>query len=324
MVVKSEIVRAREKTYSRMFHYDNDEKSQILLRRKAKQEVETLLSSIKLLSDQVEGSVFFSKIVSSQSEKLFSGAELVIYKALREQLSKHLLVIKNLQEGLFPSYLFYDFSSKQLENSTYNISDQVSLSKEQYKYLSSVIERNNVVIDALIPGLKIQLKDMGPTTLSNGEEGVRAEFISKRGKTILPLRTESAGTLKLFAITTSLISAFHNPSAIVVIDELDAGVFEYLLGEIIEIFRKYSKGQLIFTSHNLRVLEKLSPQNIWFTTVNEERRYIKLSGIQKNNNMRSVYLRAILVGGQSEFLYKETNPTKIVRSFIEAGFRDGA
>lgn len=324
MVVKSEIVHAKENVYSRMFKYDNDEESPILLRRKAKHEVEALLSSIKLLSDQVEGSLFFSKIVSSQSEKLFSGAELVIYRALREQLSKNLLVIKNLQEGIFPSYLFYDFSSKPLENSTYNISDPLSLSKEQYKYLSTVIERNNVVINAIIPGLKVQLKDMGPTTLTNGEEGVRAEFLSIKERTTLPLRAESAGTLKLFAITTSLIAAFHNPSAIVIVDELDAGVFEYLLGEIIEIFQRHSKGQLIFTSHNLRVLEKLSPQNIWFTTVNEDRRYIKLSGLQKNNNMRSVYLRAILVGGQSEFLYEETNPTRIVRSFIEAGLNDGA
>lgn len=209
-----------------------------------------------------------------------------------------------------------------MENSTYDINRPVSLSKEHYKNLANVIERNNVVLSAIIPGLKVQLKNMGTTTLINGEEGVRAEFISIKEGKILPLKVESAGNLKLFAVTTSLISAFHNPSTIVVIDNFDEGVFEYLLGELIEIFQNHSKGQLIFTSHNLRVLEKLSPQNVWFTTVNENKRYIKLSGIQKNNDMRIVYLRAILVGGQSEFLYEETNPINIVRSFIEAGLQD--
>ncbi|WP_338709095.1 ATP-binding protein [Paenibacillus amylolyticus] len=323
MVVKMESVSTKEKSYRKMFHYENDERKPIELRRKPKQEFEILLNGIKLLSDQVEGSLFFGKMVRSQADKLFDGPELVIYRALRDQLSKNLLVIKNLQEGVFPSYLFNDLSSQSMENSTYDINDPVSLSKEHYKYLADVIERNNVVVSAIIPGLKVQLKNMGATTLTNGEEGVRAEFISIKGNKILPLKVESAGTLKLFAVTTSLISAFHNPSAIVVVDEFDAGVFEYLLGELIEIFQNHSKGQLIFTSHNLRVLEKLSPQNVWFTTVNENRRYIKLSGIQKNNNMRNVYLRAILVGGQSEFLYEETNPINIVRSFIEAGLQDG-
>lgn len=323
MVVKSEKIRAKEARYGKMFLYINEEDSPIELRQKPKQEVENLLMGIKLLAEQVEGSLFFSKIISSQSQKLFNGIDLVVYKALKEQFSKNILVIKNLQEGVFPTYLFYNFNTKLPESSTYDIKDPVSLSKEQYNYLSNLVERNNVVLSAIIPGLHVYLKNMGATTLSNGVEGVRAEFISKRGDRSLPLSAESAGTLKLFAITTSLISVFHNPSACVIIDELDAGVFEYLLGELIEIFQEHSKGQLIFTSHNLRVLEKLSPQNIWFTTTNEKRRYIKFKNLQKNNNMRNVYLRTLLVGGQTEFLYEETNPIKIVRSFIEAGITDG-
>lgn len=322
MVVRSEKVRAKEVRYGKMFHYINDEKMPIELRQKPRQDVENLLNGIKLLAEQVEGSLFFSKIISSQSEKLFSGFDLLVYKALKEQFAKNLLVIKNLQEGVFPSYLFYNLNTKQMEGSTYLIKEPVSLSKEHYNYLSSLIERNNIVLRAIIPGLCVYLKDMGTTTLSNGVEGVRAEFISQRGDITLPLSAESAGTLKLFAITTSLISVFHNPSACVIIDELDAGVFEYLLGEIIEIFQKHSKGQLIFTSHNLRILEKLSPQNIWFTTTNENKRYIRFKNLQKNNNMRNVYLRTLLVGGQSEYLYEETNPMRIVRSFIEAGITD--
>jgi AAA15 family ATPase/GTPase len=323
MVVKSEKVKTKGKSYGKMFLYTRDESSPIELRQKPKQDIEIVLNGIKLLSQEVKGSLFFSKIVSGQAKKLFSGVDLLVYMALKEQFAQNLLVIKNLQEGIFPSYLFNDFTSKPIENSTYNVKDALNLSKEQYKYLSNVIDRNNVVISAIIPDLTVQLKNMGATTLPNGEEGVRAEFLSEKGDKTLPLGAESAGTLKLFAITTSLISAYHNSAACVIIDELDAGVFEYLLGEIVEIFQEHSKGQLIFTSHNLRVLEKLLPQNIWFTTTNEENRYIKFKKLQKNNNLRNVYLRTVLVGGQSEFLYEETNPIKIIRSFIEAGIEDG-
>ena len=39
------------------------------------------------------------------------------------------------------------------------------------------------------------------------------------------------------------------------IDELDSGIYEYLLGECLEVMQDKAKGQLIFTSHNLRPLE---------------------------------------------------------------------
>ena len=322
MVVKSEQVKSKGKTYGKMFVYHRDQERPIELRRMPGKETAMILGSVKLLSQEIRGSLFFSKIVHSQSKKIFSGIDLLVYRVIKEQFSKKLVVIKKLQDGVFPSYVFQDFGSGTSENSTYNVTDALSLSNEQYKYLSRMIERNNVVIGVIIPGLKVQLKNMGITTLSSGEIGVRAEFVSLKGDVALPLSAESAGTLKLFSVTTALIATFHDSSACVVIDELDAGVFEYLLGELMEILQKHIGGQLFFTSHNLRVLEKLLPQNIWFTTTNENNRYIQFKKLQKKNNLRDVYLRTVLVGGQSEFLYEETNPTKIIRSFIEAGIED--
>ena len=49
------------------------------------------------------------------------------------------------------------------------------------------------------------------------------------------------------------------------IDELDAGIFEYMLGELLDIFNQSAKGQLIFTSHNLRALEMLDKDSIMFS-----------------------------------------------------------
>ena len=79
------------------------------------------------------------------------------------------------------------------------------------------------------------------------------------------------------------------------------------------------KGQLIFTSHNLRILEKLDAKNIVCSTVNPDNRYIRLIGIEKNNNKRDFYIRAITVGGQKEELYDEDDLIAMGYAFRKAG-----
>ena len=71
-----------------------------------------------------------------------------------------------------------------------------------------------------------------------------------------------------------LIVVYNQPSITVAIDELDAGIFEYLLGELLRIISEKGKGQLIFASHNLRPLETIDRGFVAFTTVNPENRYI--------------------------------------------------
>ena len=91
------------------------------------------------------------------------------------------------------------------------------------------------------------------------------------------------------------------------IDELDSGIYEYLLGECLEVMQDKAKGQLIFTSHNLRPLEILENDSLLYTTVNPENCYIKSSYIKNTQNTRLSYLRTIKLGGQKEKLYNETN-----------------
>ena len=75
----------------------------------------------------------------------------------------------------------------------------------------------------------------------------------------------------------------------------------------------------IFTSHNLRALEKLSYKSIIVTTANTNNRYIQLTGIKSNNNVRDYYYTNILLGGQCEPIYEETKNFKIKRAFRKAG-----
>lgn len=57
---------------------------------------------------------------------------------------------------------------------------------------------------------------------------------------------ESEGIIKIISILNVLIQAFGNPSICLVIDELDAGVFEYMLGELLDIFNKSCKRTIDF------------------------------------------------------------------------------
>ena len=116
-----------------------------------------------------------------------------------------------------------------------------------------------------------------------------------------------------------MIQTFGNASICLAIDELDAGIFEYMLGELLDIFSKSAKGQLIFTSHNLRALEMLDKDSIMFSTVNPDKRYIRMKNVKTSNNLRDMYLRGITLGGQEEVIYEETDSLRIARAFRKAG-----
>ena len=135
----------------------------------------------------------------------------------------------------------------------------------------------------------------------------------------IPIRMESEGIVKIISILSALIQAYNQPSVCLVIDELDAGIFEYMLGELLDIFNTDGKGQLIFTSHNLRALEMLDKENIVFSTVNPNNRYIRMKNVRESNNLRKQYIKALTLGGQDEVIYDETNSLKIARAFRKAG-----
>ena len=123
---------------------------------------------------------------------------------------------------------------------------------------------------------------------------------------------------------------FHSPapdcgsSITVAIDELDSGIFEYLLGEILRIISEKGKGQLLFTSHNLRPLETIDRGFIAFTTTNPENRYIRFNHVKSNHNLRDFYFRDIVLGEQNEVVYEATSNYEIAMAFREAGENCGA
>lgn len=115
------------------------------------------------------------------------------------------------------------------------------------------------------------------------------------------------------------VAAFNEKSVTVAIDEFDAGIFEYLLGEMLQMMEESGRGQFIFTSHNLRPLEVLSKKYVCFTTTNPDNRYYRMKNIGRNNNLRDVYFREIVMQEQDEQLYDSGKRFRIVSSLRRAG-----
>lgn len=200
------------------------------------------------------------------------------------------------------------------------------ISKDHFEMARKILQEMNVILDAMIPGLSIGIYDFGEQLLERGETGHRVELISKRGEITIPLKYESEGIIKIISVLNALMCVYNNASMCLIIDELDAGVYEYLLGELLSVFEKGAKGQLIFTSHNLRALEMIHKSSIVFSTTNPSNRYIRLQNIKSNHNLRDMYLRSIVLGGQKEAIYEETDSVEIGRAFRRAGkaVRDGS
>ncbi len=192
-----------------------------------------------------------------------------------------------------------------------------------YDIIQKAISNMNSVLEQIIPGLNIKLEKLGVTLLPDKSEGCSVELVSIRDGKNIPLRYESEGIKKIISILQLLIAMYNNECMTVAIDELDAGVFEYLLGELLKIISESGKGQLIFTSHNLRPLETIDKKYIYFTTTNPINRYIQLESVQTNHNLRNFYYRDIVLGYQKEELYDRTNNYEIALSFKEAGDYSG-
>ena len=182
-----------------------------------------------------------------------------------------------------------------------------------------IVSSLNIVLREIVPGLVIEIRELGKITLDDGGDGQRIQLLSRRGDVVLPFDCESEGIKKIVSVLQILILMYNEPSVTVAIDELDSGVFEYLLGELLGIVADGGRGQLIFTSHNLRPLETLDKQLIVFTSTDPNNRYVRMRGVKETNNLRSLYFGNIVLGGSETELYKYTSEGEIAYAMRQAG-----
>lgn len=317
--------------------YQRNDRDNIFLPRKRLEEVAEAASENKTdlivarkMAERSNCSYIFGEnsreIFCRNYENNFKHCAVVIQSLFRFAL-KDLFVIRNTHSGMISANVMLPMAFKIEENEVGMKGDfaipltrPVVLNEEKKHLLDLIVEQINMVLFSIIPGMKIDVYNYGMQLTDSGETGYRVELVSVReNMPPIPIRMESEGIIKIISILNALIQAFGDSSACLAIDELDAGIFEYMLGELLDIFNKSAKGQLIFTSHNLRALEMLEKDSIMFSTANPERRYIRMKNVKATNNLRDTYLRGITLGGQDEAIYEETDSLKIARAFRKAG-----
>ena len=251
-----------------------------------------------------------------------------MFAAMRHFGAVGLFVINNRGTGLISlgAGLPFNFrTATALGQFALPLDQPVILQAETYTVVRQVIETINIVLHQIIPGMEISLAPLGKEFTEKGELGVRAQLvrtarIGENGETLqLPLKYESEGIKKIISILHLFICTYNRPDITLAIDELDSGIYEYLLGELLQIMERSGLGQLIFTSHNLRPLEMLNSSSIIFTTTNPENRYVRASTIRPGNNLRQHYFRDITLGSNGEELYQETNSIEIAHAMRKAG-----
>ena len=295
---------------------------------------------LELTGDMDETDVIVSKrVIRSGSRSFIFSREMINlfrqkckntqYLFLIESLllfgNRELFVINTENAGLISlnalpiSFKYKEERSEAVGNLMVTLNAPATIPLDAHHLVLKLIENMNIVLDRIIPGLTIGVMNLGDIVSQEGKPGKIIQLMSLRNGKEIPFQYESEGIKKIVSILQLLIVVYNNSSITVAVDELDAGIFEYLLGEILQIISEKGKGQLVFTSHNLRPLETIDKGFIAFTTTNTKRRYLRMTNVKGNNNLRDFYYRDIVLGGQSEQLYETTNNYEIALAFKEAG-----
>ncbi|PAU68615.1 DNA repair ATPase [Bifidobacterium italicum] len=203
----------------------------------------------------------------------------------------------------------------------FSMGDVNNLNDSELAELNRSLGDFNQIMPYLVHDMTLKVRNMGTTILPDGSTANEVVLMSVRDGVEVPLMHESEGVTRIVGMLAYLIRAYNDPDVLVTIDELDGGVFEYLLGEMLHEFSRNAQGQLIFTAHNLRPMERMDfPQKtIVLSTLDPNHRFIPYMTVGRTNNPRRQYIQALQSGGKVADLYKCTSPQMLGVGFTLAG-----
>ncbi len=290
-----------------------------------KQNLTDLLVTKRYVQTTSRAFIFSREMVTIFKENCSDARYLTVLENLVRFGNRELFVINTENSGLISmnalplAFKYKGKNSEAVGNLMLPLDMPTFIPEQALEIVRKVVANMNVVLEQLVPGLTIGISELGMAISKDGKPGRNIQLMSLRDGKTIPFQYESEGIKKIVSILQLLIVVYNSPSITVAVDELDAGIFEYLLGEILSIISEKGKGQLIFTSHNLRPLETLDKGFIAFTTTNPYNRYFRMTNVKGNNNLRDFYYRDIVLGEQNEPLYQSTDNFEIALAFREAG-----
>lgn len=110
----------------------------------------------------------------------------------------------------------------------------------------------------------------------------------------ISFRNESTGTRKLLELFPFFFSAMNGET--IFVDEMDSGIHDLLMLEVVEALSASLKGQFIATTHNTTLMKNISPDNVYFinSDATGSKEIIPATDygvrIQKTNNLQHKYL----------------------------------
>ena len=114
----------------------------------------------------------------------------------------------------------------------------------------------------------------------------------------ISFENESSGTQQILNIIRILLGVFCGVT--VVYDEIDNGIHDLILNNIIASLSDYITGQLIITTHNTMLMETINPNNSYVISVdyngNKEIKCLSNFSIQSTNNIRNLYIKGVFGG----------------------------
>jgi len=274
-----------------------------------------------IFSQQVLVTIYEASVERNPSEDALMSWPAMIIMLLRVYAGYKLFVIDE-RAGQFNFYMFDKNETIETPHGIPILQDNGGgVVKASIENIENLLPSLNTVLSSIVPSLTLKHK-YEKISLDESNELYRLEFFSHReGIGIIPFRNESLGIKKIVSFIVLLIEAYNNPGFTLAIDEMDSGIFEYLLGEILSIMGSSGKGQLLFTSHNLCPLEKIDSSFVWFSTNNPQKRYAQLT-TKATNNLRDMYLRAIHLGADNNQFYNGDSKHAIAHAFRKMGRRE--
>ena len=176
------------------------------------------------------------------------------------------------------------------------ISGRIAASKE------SDLDRLEEIISEFFSRLYSDVKG-AYYTRESVSEGIRYElFFKKQISGIvrdIPARMESAGTKKMMAALTPILRAVN--VRIEFVDEMDSGVHDLLITNVMEQTIPAIKGQLVATTHSTCLMDSLSPDSVYVIGVDRKgfkkiRCVSSIERIRSTNSIRHKYYEGNFLG----------------------------
>lgn len=177
-------------------------------------------------------------------------------------------------------------------------------------YREEYVNRINNLASRFIPDFQFMI--------ANDREENKCKLFSIHNGKENPISSESYGICKLYKLC-SYMSRMIDYDVLLVVDELDEGLHEYLVGSILLFLQKQKRGVFIFTAHNLRPLQILDKKCIFFSTQNPQKRFTNMKNIKTTNSLKESYIRQLSIGSLDEdsFSY-EIDQNRIFLAFLRA------